>query len=197
MFFGITIMIFQAMNPIIASLLVPGLGEAIQGQRVKARAFFTVEGSIWLSYFGFSYFSSKTDHSARAFAVEHAGANPNQTDDDYYNALEDYLCSDDYNLVVERDASWYYPDDPEKQSEYIKKNGYFAEDAWKWDAVTNKTHYWERRKSARTWKRRAQFMPGFAVINRIVSVIDVVVFSNQENFGLDTRPGRIGFYYKF
>ena len=114
-----------------------------------------------------------------------------------FDAMEDYLSSDDYNLAVERDASWYYPDNLQKQAEYIKENGYFGDDAWEWDTLMNKTYYWKRRKSAREWKRRAQFMPGFAIINRIISVIDVVVFSKEENFGLDTRPGRVGFYYRF
>lgn len=197
MFIGISLIIFQAMSPIFASAFVPGLGELIQGEKSKARTFFVVEGSIWLSYLGFNYFGHKIDQSAKAFAIDHTGANPARRDDKYFDALEDYFSSDDYNLEVERNASYFFPDDPQQQQQYIEENGYFGDDVWEWDTLSNKTYYWEKRKGARENLRRASFMPGFAVINRIVSIIDVVVFSKEERFGFDTRPGKIGFYYKF
>jgi len=194
---GISLIIFQAMSPIFASMVMPGLGELIQGEKTKARTFFIIEGSIWASYFGFIYIGDKIDYSARTFAVKHSGANPARSDDRYFDALEDHYSSVNYNLEVERDASYFYPDDPQKQQEYIESHGYFGNDAWEWDDLSNRTYYWERRKTAREHHRRASFMPGFAIINRIISVIDVVVFSKEEHFGLDTRPGKIGIYYKF
>jgi hypothetical protein len=195
-FLGISLIIFQAMSPVMASMLVPGLGETIQGEKDKARVFFIVEGSIWLSYFGFNYFGNKIDASSRAFAVKHSGANSSRDDDEYFDDLEAYFSSDEYNLEVERYASYLY-DDPQMQQQYIEEYGYFDEDTWEWDTLSNKTYYWERRKAARENFRRASFMPGFAIINRIISVIDVIVFAKQEKFGLDTRPGKIGIYYKF
>jgi len=194
---SISLIILQGMNPIFASALVPGWGELIQGERSKARAFVIVEGSIWLSYLGFNYFGNKLEQSARSFAIQHSGANPTRRDDDYFEALEDYLTSDDYNLEVERNASLLYPNDPLLQQEYIEQHGYFDDDTWEWDSLGNRTQYWDKRRSARENIRRARFMPGFAIINRIVSIIDVVVFAQDEQFGLDSRPGRIGVYYKF
>ncbi len=185
------------MSPVFASAVMPGWGESIQGEKSKARAFFIVEGSIWLSYLGFKYFGNKIEQSARSFAIDHTGANAARRDDDYFEALENYLTSDDYNLEVERNASLLYPDDPLKQQEYIQQHGYFGDDTWKWDSLSNRTQYWEKRRSARENLRRASFMPGFAIINRIVSIIDVVVFAQEEQFGFDSRPGKIGIYYKF
>lgn len=194
---AISLMIFQTMNPVIASALMPGLGQQIQGEQSKARIFYTVEGAIWLSYFGFNYMGSKIELSARAFAIKHAEGNPARTEDDYYDALEDYLSSEHHNLDVERTASRLYPNDLERQQEYIELHGYFGNDIWEWDSISNRSHYWDERKNAREHRRRASFMPGFAIINRIVSVIDVVVFAENEKVGLDTRPGKIGIYYKF
>lgn len=193
----ISLILFQAMNPVFASLLVPGLGQMMQGQRSKARVFFVVEGAVWVSYFGFSYFGKRIDYSARAFAIDHAGANPTRRDDVYYDALEDYLSSSDHNLEVERQASLFYPNDPQLQQEYINTNAYFGDDEWAWDTLPNRTYYWEKRRQAREHRRRAGFMPGFAILNRIVSVIDVLLFREQEKFGIDTREGRIGFVYRF
>jgi hypothetical protein len=194
---AVSLIIFQAMSPIFASMVMPGWGEVIQGESNKARTFFIIEGSIWIAHLGFRYFGNKIDKSARVFAVDHSGANPSVHDDRYFDALEDYLSSDEYNLEVERDASHFYPDDPQRQQQYIETYGYFGDDVWQWDSVGSRVYYWEKRCTARENYRRASFMPGFAIINRIVSVIDVIVFSKSDRFGFDTRPGRIGVYYKF
>jgi hypothetical protein len=185
------------MNPIIASAAVPGLGQLIEGQTGKARAFFIVEGTIWLAYLGLNYYGNELDMSARAFAIDHSGANPLRDDDEYFSAVEDYMTTDDYNLQIERQASWLYPDDIERQQEYIDEHAYYGEDTWSWDTLPNRTTYWEKRKSARENLRRAQFMPGFALINRIVSVLDVVLFNEDDRIHLDSRPGKIGIYLRF
>jgi hypothetical protein len=196
-FLGISLIVIQALSPVMASILVPGLGQLIQGDRSKAQVFFAVEGTIWVSYFGFNYWGKRVDASARAFAIDHSGGNPARRDDAYFDALEDYLSSNEHNLVVERQASLYYPNDPELQQEYIAANSYFGEDEWMWDSLGSRSHFWEKRRESREHERRASFMPGFAIINRIVSVVDVLLFTEEEKFGLDAGEGRIGFYYKF
>jgi hypothetical protein len=185
------------MNPILASAILPGWGEMIIGKTNQAKAFFIVEGSLWVSYAGFNYFGNKTLSSSRAFAVDHSGANPTRTDAEYYDVLEDYQSSDEYNLEIERNASLYYPDDLDRQRDYIAENGYFGADAWSWDTSTNRTDYWQNRRRARENLQRASFMSGFALINRLVSVINVAVLSRQDDFGLESRENRIGFYLRF
>ena len=197
MVLGISLILVQALNPVMASIMVPGLGQMIQGDRSKAQTFFVVEGAIWLSYFGFNYWGSRIDGSARAFAIDHAGANPLRSDDAYFDAVEDFLTSTEHNLMIERYASLYFPNDPELQQEYIEANAYLGEDEWAWDSIPSRSYYWEKRRQAREHRRRASFMPGFAIINRIISVVDVLLFTKEERFGFDTSDGRIGLYYKF
>jgi len=193
----ITLILFQAMNPIIASAILPGWGESLTGRRTEARVFFIIEGSLWSSYAGFNYFGHKTMFSSQAFAADRADANPRQDDEDYYDIVEDFDSSDDYNLKVERDASYYYPNDPLQQQEYIAENGYFGNDTWNWDTLSSRLQYWERRKAGREDMRRASFVSGFLIIDRIVSVINVAVFTKTPNIELDSEPGKIGIYYKF
>lgn len=197
MFLSITLILFQGMNPIIASAIMPGWGELILQRKNEARTFFIFEGSLWLSYYTFNHFGHKLEQSSRIYAFEHAGANPLRDDQEYFDNIEDYISSDIYNLFVERDASIYYPDDPVKQEEYIQKYGYFGEDQWEWDTLTSQTTYWQKRKSARENLRRASFMTGFMLINRFVSVLNVVVFKQDSKLGLDAEPGKIGISYKF
>jgi len=191
------LILFQAMNPILASAILPGWGESIIGKKSQAKVFFIVEGTLWLSYAGFNYFGQKGLSSSRSFAVDHSGANPERADDEYYDLLEDYMTADDYNLEVERNASLYYPDDPVRQQNYINENGFFGADVWSWDTSASRTEYWQNRRQAREHLQRASFMSGFALINRLVSVINVAVLNRQEDFSLESRENRIGLYLKF
>ncbi|MBE0431976.1 hypothetical protein IBX73_00770 [candidate division WOR-3 bacterium] len=197
MLLGISLIVVQGLNPVIASVMVPGLGQMIQGDRSRAQTFFAVEGAIWLSYFGFNYWGDRIDGSARVYAIDHAGANPARRDDRYFDDLETYLSAADHNLMVERYASWFFPNNLELQQEYIEANSYYGEDEWLWDSLASRSQYWEKRRQAREHWRRASFMPGFAIINRVVSVVDILLFSRQERFGFDTGGNRIGLYYKF
>uniref|UniRef100_A0A7C4TBK9 DUF5683 domain-containing protein n=1 Tax=candidate division WOR-3 bacterium TaxID=2052148 RepID=A0A7C4TBK9_UNCW3 len=197
MFLGISLILIQGMNPILASAIMPGWGEMILKRKNEAKTFFIIEGSLWFSYYTFNWFGNRLEQSSRAFAVQHAGANPNRQDIEYFDNLEDFFSSDTYNLMVERDASLYYPDDPQRQQEYIQEHSYFGDDQWQWDTIVNKTLYWEKRKSARENLRRATFMTGFMVINRIVSVINVAVLNPESNIGLDVKPTGIGISYRF
>ncbi len=194
---GLTLMIFQAMNPILASAIMPGWGEMILQRKNEARTFFIIEGSLWFSYYTFNQFGHKLELSSRTFAYEHAGANPLRQDREYYDNLEDYLTSDLYNLIVERDAGLYYPNDPQKQQEYIQEHSYFGNDQWQWDTITSMTTYWQKRKSARENLRRASFMTGFMIINRIVSVLNVVIFKQETGLGIEVKPGSIGLIYRY
>ncbi|MEO0185001.1 MAG: hypothetical protein ABIL22_00690 [candidate division WOR-3 bacterium] len=197
MFLGLALILFQGMNPILASAIMPGWGELILQRKNEARTFFIIEGSLWFSYSTLKWSGHKLENSSRIFAFEHAGANPLRDDVEYFDNLEDYNSSDDYNLLVEHDASLYYPNDPQRQQEYIQEHGYFGEDQWEWDTLTNRNFYWQRRKSARENLRRASFMTGFMIINRVVSVINVAVFKQESNLGLEAEPGKIGITYKF
>lgn len=197
MILSITLILFQGMNPIIASAIMPGWGELILHRKNEARTFFILEGSLWLSYYTFNHFGHKLEKSSRIYAFEHAGANPLRDDQEYFDNIEDYISSDIYNLFVERDASTYYPDDPVKQKEYIHKYGYFGDDQWAWDTLTSQTTYWQKRKSARENLRRASFMTGFMLINRFVSILNVAIFKDGSKLGLDAEPGKIGISYNF
>lgn len=197
MLLPLSLAIFEALNPILASAILPGWGENLIGRKTEARAFFVIEGSLWLSYAGFNYFGHQGLSSSRAFAVDHAGANPVQSSAGYFDALEDFDSSEEYNFEVERDASYFFPDDPVRQQAYIAENSFTGRDAWQWDTLASRVAYWQRRTGAREDLRRASFVSGFLVINRIVSVINVAVFSNSGDYGLDARPGKIGLYRKF
>ncbi|MEO0136147.1 MAG: hypothetical protein ABIL39_08915 [candidate division WOR-3 bacterium] len=185
------------MNPILASAIMPGWGEWILQKKNEARTFFIIEGTLWTSYYTFNYFGVKLEKSSRIFAFEHAGANPLRKDKEYFDNLEDFNSSDEYNLLIEHEASQYYPDDPVRQQEYIKENGYFGEDSWEWDALDNRNIYWERRKAARENLRRASFITGFLIINRLVSVVNVAIFKQESGFGLEVEPGKLGIGLRF
>lgn len=185
-------------EPIIRSAIVPGWGEYTLQSKVKAETFFMVEGTLWLLYGGYHYYSAGQNHSAHSFAVERASANPANADEDYLKGLEQYMTSDAYNEGIERDASTYYPDDLQRQQEYIQENGFFGENAWSWSNTDDFLRYWNRRKSAREAIRNASFCLGLALFNRVASIIDVAFFTPRKtSFGIETSLNKFGVVYQF
>ncbi|MEO0070405.1 MAG: hypothetical protein ABIK18_06405 [candidate division WOR-3 bacterium] len=195
----LVISIFTLFNePILRSALVPGWGEWTLQKKSKGEIFFVIEGGLWLLYGGLNYYSGEMNDNAHTYAVEMAGANAANKDERYLKALEKYMTSEAYNEAVERDASYYYPDDLRKQQEYIQSNGYFGEDTWEWPSENEFILYWEKRKAGREALRMASFCIGLTLFNRVASIIDVAFFTPRlSGFGIKSGVNQIGIVYRF
>jgi len=190
-----------------ASVLLPGSGELLSGNRAAGEAFLWADGVLWLVWGTAYWFGSTQNHNARIYAVENAGAPFNQKTA-YYDILEDYDNSDDYNTQLMRDARQRYPDTladaPQKRLEYLQKHGYFGADGWNWNPDSLRTTgYWEIRRSARVALQRASFAMGGLVLNRLVSVVDCLFFAKEKPLSkkigfvpTENKPG-LGVVYRF
>jgi hypothetical protein len=154
------------------SLLLPGAGEYYLGYQGRAKLMFVSEAGIW-SAFGLYRVQGRMREDrykelARLFAdVEH------DMGDEYYRILSYYPSSDDYNIDVMREARFRYPDDRARQLEYVEANGYFGVDAWQWESLEKQAEFADTRTRSRESYRRAVLTTGFAVLNRMVSLIDI------------------------
>jgi hypothetical protein len=122
---------------------------------------------------------------ARLFAGVEAGMSA-----DFYKLLAYYLSSEEYNVDVMRQARLLYPDDRDLEAAYLDANGYFGEDSWEWDSLQRMQEFGLERTMSRRSYRRAVLTTGFAVLNRMVSVIDVYLSYKLEDKGRE-RP-RLG-----
>ena len=164
----------------VASALIPGTGEWLLGHKMKAEIFLWLDGAVWLTYAGLSWYGNSKEHDARIFATQWSGANLDQKPE-YYKTLERYDNSSDYNTDIIREARSIYPDSIEAQKEYLAKNGYFEDEAWDWDSDSSRMTYYYKRKSARTTIHQAGLILGGVLMNRLISCLDCALFTSDRS----------------
>jgi hypothetical protein len=144
------------------SALIPGAGEYYLGHKSKARAFFTVEAVSWVGFFAFrTYGGWKKDDFIR-FANDRAGADLWNKDDDFLDMVGFYNDIDEYNSL----GRVFDPD-----RAYLEDN---ASNHWRWQSESDMGIYRHLKNQSREAYRRSTFMIGLAMLNRVVSIIDVV-----------------------
>jgi len=156
------------------SLTVPGWGQATLGQRRAALAFGLIELGIWGSFTTFriqQHMRRETyEHTARLFG----GIDLGGRDEEYRRIVGLYLSSEEYNrLVVRRDAANLYFGDPAGYDAYIAAHEIRGADAWAWNTEDDFLRYRTERQATQRASKHAQDALAVAVINRLLSVIQV------------------------
>ncbi len=165
------------------SLLLPGLGEYYVGHKRKARVFFTIEALTWLGFIGFTTYGNWKEDDLIGFAAERAGARLQGKDDFILDMVGFYDDIDQYNALGR-------VTDPERP--YLEDT---PENHWRWQTFEDRELYRDLKNASREAFRRADFMIGLAIVDRMVSVIDAVRDAKRSRrqlgspFG-DTRYGR-------
>lgn len=147
---------------ILLSLILPGLGEWVAGEKGRAKIFMGFEVGLWASYFGSREYANVLERDYFAFAAVHAGVDSRNKGKQYWidigNADDIYEFNE--RRRVQRNLEATYPEN-EKYS-------------WQWDSEGNRIEYSELRDKQDSWKKVGTFMIGGMVLNRIVSTIDIV-----------------------
>jgi len=158
------------------STLVPGAGQYYAGRKGRAYFFFLTESAIWTSFVVFEVQGYLRKDNYVEFAELMAGVDAAGKPEDFYRALGRYMQSDpgpgSYNEDVRREARALYPDDKQAQDRYLQEDGYFGKSAWQWQSEQEQTYYRNLRKRSQLSFRRATYMLGVAVANRILSAMD-------------------------
>jgi len=142
------------------SLLVPGAGQFYIHREGRGQLFLGAEVAVWLGYFGFHTYGNWKEDDYKNFAIKYAGIDPAGKDDDFYRNLIFYDSRDQYNRegrIINVGAP-YYPNTPEYD--------------WYWENSEAREKYRSMRNASETAFRKATFMLGVAVFNRIISGID-------------------------
>jgi TM2 domain-containing membrane protein YozV len=145
------------------SFLIPGAGEIYAGSHTKGKIFISVEASFWAGFFGFRTYGGWLKNDYRNYAAAHAGANLAGKPDDFYDDLAFYDSRDEYNqfaLLYHRGKAKPYPEDDFWN--------------WEWDSPSSKSSYRNLKNRSKTAYRRALYMVGISLVNRVVSVIDAM-----------------------
>jgi hypothetical protein len=148
----------SVMLAVVASLLVPGLGELYAGSFETGKYYLIAEGGLWLTYGGFRTHSNWLLQDAQTFASQHADANFSNKDDQYLVNIGNFNTTAEYNDTKSRNREYklmYQPTRPEDQ--------------WNWDTDANRLRFKDMRIHSSEVKNNAKFVIGAIVVNHLLS----------------------------
>lgn len=168
--------------PIGMSLILPGSGELYLGKVNRGAALITADVISIAAYFNAESNMQSLNKSYKQFAKIHAGAD---TDfgDRYYQRLQEYYSSYDFNTIQELLARNYYlvyNYDPDAYELYLAANTYNTDEAWQWDSRTNWKQYKNLRKRHQQTKMDKNLFFGVLILNRVVSALDVTFLTRRN-----------------
>lgn len=139
------------------SLLVPGLGQYVAGDRTWSYAFFGTEIAIWSSYIAFEVQGHSREDRYEEFAHVWAGVEqPSGHSSTYYSDLGTFPTYDDYRVVAIRSGEGeLYPE----------------EQQWAWPSDERRVRFLDLRGASEDSFQRAEFMLAAALLNRAVAVV--------------------------
>jgi hypothetical protein len=173
---------------LLMSLVLPGAGQHYLGNHARARTMYVSEAGVWTTFAYFRVQGNQRRERYEELAELFAGVEGGQ-DDDYYKALAYYVSSDEYNIDVMREARFRYPFDRDRQLEYFEANAFFGDDAWEWDSLELQREFRDTRTASKESYRRAVLTTGFAVLSRVVSMVDIYLsFKLDESRDRVSRP---------
>lgn len=166
------------------SLLTPGLGQIYNHDYTKAGIFLTTELVVIASYFRLKAETDWAINSYQLFAWNKASI-PENSSDDYYQLVQDYMSSEDYNAGVINFArnvflsanSPYY--NPEQYYQYLEDYLIPSDLSWDWQLERNWLHYRELRRNKQDLEIYMNFAFAAAILNRIVSVVDAAISARK------------------
>lgn len=171
------------------SLLVPGLGQLITGQKGKAMMFGAIEFTAWTGFGLFRLHGNSLTEDYRIYGMGHAGADPGRRDEEYWKAVELFFSREAYLEYLRRVARGIYPDDIEAQKEYVESHAVSGE--WQWKSVDEWFSFQDLIKGSRIAYTRSRLMILAAVANRIASLFDILLYykfgSRDVGFLKDVR----------
>ncbi|MDP8268549.1 MAG: hypothetical protein P9L97_07470 [Candidatus Tenebribacter davisii] len=165
------------------SAVVPGLGEMYSQKYSKGAVFLAAETAIIFSYFRMQSEREWVINSYKQYAFSIAGV-PKDMEDSYYQLIQNYASSEEYNDDVLRDARNYYliyNTDPEGYAAYLETHLIPDENSWHWDNTGEWIKYIDLRQKKQDYEIYSNFAFAAAIINRVMSIIDSAVEVKKFN----------------
>jgi hypothetical protein len=193
------------------SAVVPGMGELMIGSNTKAGIFITSEIGILLSYIRFNNEKNWAEDAYKQFALTKMDV-PKNRSDDYYQNLQKYKSSAEFNENIERYARnilLIYYEDTAAYEEYLDTWLIPDDESWDWETDKNWVDYRQIRRQKQDYELYSKFTFAGLLLNRFISMVDTAISTGKynrklEKFGtLDISPDfekngvRIVYEYKF
>jgi hypothetical protein len=169
---------------ILYSLILPGTGQWSIGEKDRAKFFLGTEFLLWVGYFGTSAYANIIRDNYRGFATLHAEVNSDNKKEQYWIDIgsSDNIYQFNEQRLRERNIAATYPEN--------------EENFWQWDSRESLKKYNGMRVKEHDWEQRATFIVGAFVLNRLISVVDVIRLIRKQNSTSRTKHSNLYFDYK-
>lgn len=181
-------------KPFLYSILLPGMGQLSMGEKGHAIPFFIAEGLIWTNYVYWQVAGNKREDDYIEQAQLNAGVGVSDANDDYWKTVGQYSRSsgegpNSYEEDLRRDAREIYPSDPAAQDAYVAERLPTGNEAWEWSTEDLRAQYQDTRDTANDAFHKAKYSFAAALVNRVVSVIDVQLLRKKQRD--EARTGQL------
>ncbi len=168
---------------VLFSALLPGTGELYSNNKTGAVIFLSSELALITSLFRTNQEIKWAQDNYKQFALTKAGV-PKDRTEEYYNSIENYMSSEDYNQEVIQSARnfyllYYY--EPEEYQKFVDENSYSSEYSWDWGSNQNRKQYRDLRVRKQKFEITSNFIIGAMLVNRVVSVINAAKSAKGNN----------------
>ncbi|MGB2803278.1 MAG: hypothetical protein WBD64_00080 [Candidatus Zixiibacteriota bacterium] len=167
------------------SLILPGAGEIYGGSKTKGKIFILSEASLWAGFFAFRTYGAWLEDDYRVYAAARAKVNLEGKSEGFFDQLAFYDSRDQYNqfaLLYYRGERQPYPED----------DFWY----WAWDSRESRAHYRDLKNRSKDASRKALYMVGLSLVNRIVSVVDAMKTARSYNRRKSLELSRMKFDLK-
>ena len=162
------------------SAVIPGGGQLYLGHRKKARYFFAAEVLTWVGYASFRMYGDWKRDDYINFAAAHANADLEDKGDEFIDLVGFYSSVHEYNRAG-------------RVTDTLRPFYFDTTDCyWRWQSIEDRLKYRALKNSSRESYRRADFMIGVAVVDRIVSVVEAVRSARRANRRIGESSSRGG-----
>jgi len=189
MFMSLSADVFSSKKAMLLSSAVPGLGQFYTKNYTKGAIFFITDVSIWLSISRLGYESDLAVDRYKTYAMNVGGVEAVPSNE-YYQTIQKYQSSDEYNMNVERYARDLYliiNNDPVGYENYLAANLVPENYTWNWKNSKNLSKYQELRREKQDLEIYSNFAVAALIINRVVSMIDAARSTRKINLTMNDR----------
>jgi hypothetical protein len=163
------------------SAVLPGSGEISLGKTNRGVALLASEIIAAYGFFKTDYDMGLQRDAYKKYALEYAGV-PLDMPQSHYQAIQEDISSNEYNLYLEMIARNYYlitNYDPAAYNEFMETESYSGDQEWQWQSPMHWDKYKDMRRKHQRTKINHNLALGVMLLNRAISVVDTALLSRN------------------
>lgn len=184
------------------SAALPGSGELATGHTSRGISLLAVDAVAISAFFKTGSDMDLQKNAYKNYAIAYANT-PEGMNSAYYQAIQEYISSEDFNKFQEMMARNYfviYQNNTQGFIDYMAANTYGEDESWQWQSNLHWQNYKDMRRTHQKTKINHNLAFGVLLLNRAISIIDMAILTRNVDLAV-TPNGKDGimmnYSYKF